>query len=319
MTAILQRRQSFCATALIYGVIITSSLDMKQNKIAASISQNKLIEYKKRVAFHEAGHAAGIHLNNKAKCLPSTPFNILFKEMKHVAEVDIMSYQTTKDNYIAQLEGGRLIEMLPHSLDGFICKLTENNDAMVQLAEDYRMAFESDIINLLIGPLAEAKHIADNDNELFKLQLINANALKNYGGNSGLNLLNQYLQCFFSDKQKDEKLDELFVEAFYFVNNDANWLATTKLADYILVSSNVICYEDIVLMLDQSIADFNERRAKERHHYDEWFKVTAQHIKSSYAKSLHLKRPSQAELNTMSQLEKDALILEVFDFLERLG
>jgi hypothetical protein len=235
-----------------------------------------------------------------------------------VAEVDVMSYQTTKDNYIVQLEGGRLIEMLPHSLNGFVCKLTEHNDAMVQLVEDYRIVFESDIINLLIGPLAEAKHIAVNDNEPFKLQLINAKALKNYGGNSGLALLNQYLQCFFSDKQKDEKLDELFVEAFYFVNNDANWLATTKLADYILGSSNIICYEEIVLLLDQSIADFKERRAKVRDHYDGWFKVTAQHIKSSYAKNMSVKRPSQAELNTMSQLEKDALILEVFDFLERL-
>jgi len=217
--------------------------------------------------------------------------------------------------------------MLPHPLDGFVCKLTEHNDAMVQLVEDYRIVFESDIINLLIGPLAEAKHIAVNDNELFKLQLINAKALKNYGGNSGLALLNQYLQCFFSDKQKDEKLDELFVEAFYFVNNDANWLATTKLADYILGkladyilgSSNIICYEEIVLLLDQSIADFKERRAKVRDHYDGWFKVTAQHIKSSYAKNMNVKRPSQAELNTMSQLEKDALILELFDFLEELA
>ena len=101
-------------------------------------------------------------------------------------------------------------------------------------------------------------------------------------------------------------------------DNDANWLATTKLADYILGSSNIICYEEIVLLLDQSIANFKERRAKVRDHYDGRFKVTAQHIKSNYAKNMKVKRPSKAELNTMSQLEKDALILEVFDFLERL-
>jgi len=94
--------------------------------------------------------------------------------------------------------------MLPHSLDSLVCKLTEHNDAMVQLVKDYRIAFESDIVNLFIGPLAEAKHIANNDNELFILQLINAKALKYYGGNSGLALLNAYLQCYFADKQKDE-------------------------------------------------------------------------------------------------------------------
>ena len=292
-----------------------STLNVKRNKITTILGQNKLVEYKRRVAFHEAGYAAGIYLNNKARCPPTIPFKIIFKEMSCMAE-DVIAYQTTKDNYIAQLEGGRLIEMLPHSLDSLVCKLTEHTDAMLQLVEDYRIAFESDIINLLIGPLAEAKHIADNDNELFKLQLINAKALKYYGDNSGLTLLNEYLQCFFADKQKDKKMDELFIEAFDFVNNDANWLAITKLADYILGSNNIICYEEIVLMLDQSIADFKDRRAKVRHHYDGWFKVTAQHIKSSYAKSMNVKRLSQAELNTMSQMEKDVLILELFDFLE---
>jgi len=287
--------------------------------IITTLSQNKLVEHKRRVAFHEAGYAAGIHLNNKARCLPSIPFKIIFKEMSCRAEVDVMTYQTTKDNYIAQLEGGRLIEMLPHSLDSLVCKLTEHNDAMVQLVKDYRIAFESDIVNLFIGPLAEAKHIANNDNELFILQLINAKALKYYGGNSGLALLNAYLQCYFADKQKDEKLDELFIEAFDFVNNDANWLAITRLANYILGSSDIICHEEIVSILDQSMADFKERRAKVRHHYNNgWLKVTAQHINSSYAKSMNIKRLSQAELNTMSHLEKDVLILGLFDFLEDL-
>lgn len=286
-------------------------------------SKNKLVEYKRRVAFHEAGYAAGIHLNNKARCLPSIPFKIIFKEMSFIAEIDVMAHQTNKDNYIAQLVGGRLIEMLPFSLDNLVSKLTEHNDAMLQLVEDYRKAIESDIINLLIGPLTEAKHIADTDNEIFKRQLINSNALKNYGGNSGLALLNQYLQCFISDKQKDEKMDELFVEAFYFVNNDENWFATTRLADYILAKladyifggSNFICNEEIVLMLDQSIANFKERRAKVRHHYDGWFKETAQHIKSCYINSMDVKCPTQAELNAMNQLEKDAFILELFEIL----
>ncbi len=40
---------------------------MKRNKITDTLSQEKLIEHKQRIAFHEAGHAAGIHLNNQAR------------------------------------------------------------------------------------------------------------------------------------------------------------------------------------------------------------------------------------------------------------
>jgi hypothetical protein len=325
VTAFSQRRQSLYTTVLFNGGLYTSPHAMKRNKMTTTRSQNKQVEYKRRVSFHEAGYAAGIHLYNKAICLPSNPFKIIFKKMSCQAEIDVMDHQTNQDNYTAQLLGGRLTEMLPHSFYNLVTKSTENNDAMLQLVEEYRQVFESDIINLLIGALAEAKHIADTDNEIFKLQLINSNALKNYGGTSCLALLNQYLQCFISDKQKDEKMDELFVKAFYFVNNDANWFATTRLAnyilgklsDYIFGSSNIICYEEIVLMLDHSIANFKERRARVRQHNDGWFKVTAEQIKSSYVKSMDVKRPSQAELNAMNQPEKDAFILELIELLGR--
>jgi len=40
-------------------------LNMKRNNIAEISGQDKLVEHKQRVAFHEAGHAAGIYLNNK--------------------------------------------------------------------------------------------------------------------------------------------------------------------------------------------------------------------------------------------------------------
>ena len=42
-----------------------STLNVKRNKITTTLDQNKLVEYKRRVAFHEAGYAAGIHLNNR--------------------------------------------------------------------------------------------------------------------------------------------------------------------------------------------------------------------------------------------------------------
>jgi hypothetical protein len=91
-------------------------------------------------------------------------------------------------------------------------------------------------------------------------------ALKNYGGSSDLALANEYLQSYSTDKQqRDEKLDELFTVAFNFVNNDANWAAIVQLADYIFRSKkNIICCEEIVSMLDQSIANFQNRRGAAR-------------------------------------------------------
>jgi hypothetical protein len=242
---------------------------MKRNQIIETLSQNKLIGHKQRIAFHEAGHAAGIHLNNKARQLPPVFFRIIFKEMSHVTAVDITAYQTTHDDCIARVEGGRLIELLPPSIDNLASELTEHNDAMVQLVKDYRIAFEADIINLLIGPLAEAKHVATIDGELFNHKLVNLKALINYGGSSDLALANEYLQSYSSDKQQQaDKLDELFNIAFDFVNNDANWAAIIKLADYVLCSSkNIIGCEEIVSVLDQSVDNFHNRRINPRYHH----------------------------------------------------
>ena len=276
---------------------------MKQNKIVNPCRQDGLLANKQRVAFHEAGHVAGIHFNNKARHLSPIPFRIILKKI------------TCNDDHVVKVKGGRLIELLPKAYDGFVRKLTEDNDVSVQLVADYRMAIEADIISLLIGPLAEAKHIANTDNELFNLNLINPKALGNYGGSSNIALVNEYLQCFYADKHNDENLDELFSEAFNFVNNDANWSVITQLAEYILGSNkSIIFYEEIVTMLDQSMANFTDRRSKVRNNYNGWFKETVRQIKHNYTLSdENLERPSQLELDSMSQIEKDALIMKLFD------
>ncbi|MFI3158424.1 MAG: hypothetical protein QX199_19955 [Methylococcaceae bacterium] len=235
---------------------------MKRNE---ALSQDKLAEHKQRIAFHEAGHAAGIHLNSKSRQLPSVFFNIMFKDMSCATEEDAMAYRTNRDDCIARVEGGRLIE-IPPFIDSMIGELKERNDAMVQLVKDYMVAFEADIINMLIGPLAEAKHVADTDDELFNHKLVNVEALRYYGGSSDLTLVNEYLHSFSADtQQQDEKLAKLFIAAFDFINDDANWSAITKLAGYILGSNkNIIYYEEIIAILDQSVAHFQNRRMKAR-------------------------------------------------------
>jgi hypothetical protein len=235
---------------------------MKRIKLIETLGQDKLIGHRQCVAFHEAGHAAGIHLNNKARRLPAVFFKIIFKDMDGAIGTEGMAYQSVHDECTARVEGGRLIKSLPHSIDCLMPGWTERNNAMVQF-------FEADIINLLIGPLAEAKHVADTDNEQFNHKLINLNALTNYGGSSDLALAHEYLQSFPADKpQKDKKLDELFTAAFDFINNDANWAAISKLADYILGSNkNTIHCEEVVSTLDQSINHFQSRRVDVKHHH----------------------------------------------------
>ncbi len=244
--------------------------NMKRNKITSTLSLDKITEHKKLIAFHEAGHAAGIHLNNKARWLPPLSFKIIFKEMSYVIEADIQTYQTHHNDCSARVEGGRLVELLPSFIGGPMRELTGPKDPIAQWEKNYRVNFEADIINLLIGPLAEAKYVADTDDELFNHKLVNLKALKNYGGSSDISLANEYLQYLSADKQrKDEILNELFLEAFNFVNNDENWAAITKLAHYILDSrKNVICHEEIVLILNQAVAHFQHQVfSMARHHH----------------------------------------------------
>lgn len=227
---------------------------MKRNRITETLSQDNAIKHKQCAAFHEAGHAAGIYLNNQANHLPPVLFNINFKAFHYMADEDVMAYQSPHNDCIARVQGGRLIEPLPPSIDKLMLELTNHHNATVQWIKDYMKAFEADIINLLIGPLAEAKHVADIDDELFNHQLINLKSLKNYGGKSDLALVNEYAQSFSTNKQQqDEKLNELFTVAFDFVNNNTNWKAISQLAAYIIGSSkNIICCEEIVAVLDQS-------------------------------------------------------------------
>jgi hypothetical protein len=91
------------------------------------------------------------------------------------------------------------------------------------------------MINLLVGPLAEAKHVALRDNECFSKNLINVNALHNYGGKSDL-----------------EKVSGLFNKAFQFIDSPDHWKAIERLADYILDNTkNTISCEEAIAMRDE--------------------------------------------------------------------
>lgn len=202
-------------------------------------------EINRKIAIHEAGHAAAIHLGNKQKNLPPVFFQIYIKPFNS----DFQSSELLSepyDNYIPKVKGGRLIHTLPLSYN----EATKNFSTAQKL--DFERAFEADIINLLAGPLAEANYIARRDDEPINPRLVDVNALRYYGGLSDLEIVNTYLECFIeNDVLRERKINKLFLAAFDFINKRSNWLAITALAEYILAhDNNIIECEEIISVLD---------------------------------------------------------------------
>jgi len=202
---------------------------MKKSKIHNIFDRNDNKLSSLNSAFHQAGHAAAIYLNNKAQNLPPVFFQISLKDVTHKHD--------GSTTFPRQIEGGRLIQSLPHSLNA-------TGNCIV--------AFEADIENLLMGPLAEAKYVHECDNELFTEHLVNIDSLNNYGGREKVSLVYEYLRSLYPEKrQQDEKLRQLLRIAFDFVRCHANWQAITYLADYLYESNeNKVRYEKIVSVLE---------------------------------------------------------------------
>jgi hypothetical protein len=223
---------------------------MKRNKIIDSCIHNSE-QHKQCIAFHEAGHAAAIYLNNKARNLPPIFFQIIIRQINGTSDYEGSTYLSTQDASVARVEGGRLIQSLPYTVDGLAHKLIDHNEAMMPLVKDYITAFEADIINLMVGPLAESKYIHERDNEPFGHQLVNLKSLENYGGDSDLALVRDYVESFSASKQlQDGKLEELFAMACDFISDASNWKAITRLANYILDTDKaIISCEEVVSVI----------------------------------------------------------------------
>ncbi len=116
---------------------------------------------------------------------------------------------------------------------------------------EYQVAFEADIVNLLAGPLSEANYIALRDDEPITPNLIHLDALYFYGGHSDIATINDYIDCLeLTLAQRQAKLIALFLKAFAFIKDPANWRAILTLAEYIISSKkNIIVYEDIANVL----------------------------------------------------------------------
>jgi hypothetical protein len=202
-----------------------------QNNVQAHIS--------KRNAYHQAGHAAAICLGNREKQLPAVHFQVTVKHSAYMSKVSC--------KYRAQVEGGRLLESLPPSF----ANATRNlSSAEQQLC---RSAIEADIINLLAGPLSEAKYVALCDGEVFNANLVYLGALQFYSGKAELEIINDLMGCYLPNRaERKQKLAELFLASYSFINKNANWRAITTLAEAICLNpKEVYSCEELMALLDE--------------------------------------------------------------------
>ncbi|MGR8934852.1 MAG: hypothetical protein ACU837_10760 [Gammaproteobacteria bacterium] len=191
-----------------------------------------------RTSFHEAGHAAAIYLYNRQRQLPPVYFSIKIKYP------EISSANETS----ARIDGGRLIQSLP-LFPGYFHDSTGSDRK--KLKASYLAAFEADIVNLLCGPIAEAKHVALADGEDFNAKLLTLSALAHYGGTSDLKIITDYMNSYFEcQPERNTKLSELFQQAFDFVNQASTWCAITALAHFIRDNSkqSIECEEAIAVI-----------------------------------------------------------------------
>ena len=193
-------------------------------------------DLKLQTAFHEAAHAASIYLGNKKKRLPPIFF-----------QIQIRNNANSDSPFFAKVIDGRLIQNLPIAgLD--IHNLTKEERLI------YQHAYEADIINLLVGPLAEAKYVSIRDNEAFNFNLLNTHALNYYGGSSSdVEKACSYLEFFIaSEKKREEKMLELCIQAYLFIWNRQNWDCILNLAHYILDSKkDILSCEEAMEVFDR--------------------------------------------------------------------
>ncbi len=224
---------------------------MKCDHNMSSAQKSSLFRIGKRNAYHQAGHATAIAIGNKLKKLPDVYFQIAITALKK--ETDFREgLSSIPAKCAAQIEGGRLIPHLPDCYRLATRRLTS------QEQQQCLAAFEADVVNLLVGSLAEAKYVALRDDEVFNANLVYLGALKFYGGNRDLGVIDDYMVCLYPNNktEREQKLGELFLAAYGFINNRLNWQQITALAEILFNSpKELFTCEEIVELLDNAASE----------------------------------------------------------------
>ena len=209
---------------------------MKRRHTLNNFNAVDYAELSYKTAMHEAGYATAIYFGNQQRMLPPVFFQIF---------ISPCTYNVNNKQCTTRIEGGRLIHTLPSSLE----EATRNFSLVQQQA--YRLAFEADIVNLLVGSLTEANYVAERDNELINPHLVPLSVLHNYGSAADLEIVQQYLDCFVEKQDQEQKIKELFWQAFEFINDWTHWYAITALANHIFKHEyEVMDYDEIADVLE---------------------------------------------------------------------
>ena len=219
---------------------------MKFDSSKANMPKTTFVRIGKRNAYHQAGHVAAIHFGNRQKNLPAVHFRLLLEpDGRHTWSSKNGGKVSAKAT--AKLEGGRLLPDLP-------CTYETATQLLAPIErQQCLLAFEADVINLLAGSLAEAKYVALRDDEVFNANLVYLGALKFYGGSSELAAAEEYMACLYPDNPAERKktLARLFLAAYNFINDNANWLAITQLAEAIYGRpQDIFACEDLIELLE---------------------------------------------------------------------
>jgi len=194
------------------------------------------LELNRHTAFHEAGHAAAIYLENQRKNLPPVYF-----------QIDVSQTDSRVQPLFAKVNGGRRVGDLATVIHEDILHHRDSTDM-----DRYQWVYEADIISFLAGPIAEAKYVSLRDNEVFNINLLTPHALNHYGGHADLLEVMSYLECFIpSPEQREVQLKTLFAKAFSLVQQPSHWKSITALAHYILNNAyeNISCEQAIEVLV----------------------------------------------------------------------
>jgi hypothetical protein len=182
-------------------------------------------------AYHQAAYAAAICLRNKKSNLPPVYFRICRVHNRFQKSAREMGHGLP-----FSLEGGRLIDPLTVSITECV------NDFSLVDQQAFKIAFEADIINLLVGAYAEIKYVNHLGYRKLIRHPISFNTMEDYFGPYWCDCTKNYLECFFNEpKQQENKIAELFSRAYCFVNKSSYWLVISKLAELLMNSSEDYC------------------------------------------------------------------------------
>jgi hypothetical protein len=223
--------------------IFLQVLIMQRNYQANDFVNINSQELNNRIAYHEAGHVTAIYLYNKLKKLPPVYFQIAITK-NSTSERNVVHFG--HDSVAAKVEGGCLIQ------DLFLSFINSENYMSEKEKVDYYAALEADIVNLLAGAVAEANYVNLADNEILNAHLLSVQSLGNYGSESDLNQIAEYLDCFSRNPQfQKQKLAQLLIQTFEFIAHPQTWKAVKAVANFILTSKKqTISCEEIFTVID---------------------------------------------------------------------